>query len=45
MDSDWYNFFEKTDHTESVEALAKVFPGLTVDTYRRLFRQPSGLSP
>lgn len=43
--SDWYKFFEEEDHTEKVAALAKFQPGLTVDGYRRIFKQPSGLSP
>ena len=44
VDSDWFRFFEETDHTEAVEALARVIPGLTVDGYRQVFKQPSGLS-
>lgn len=45
VDSEWYKFFEETDHREKVEELAKVIPGMTVDKYRQLFKQPSGLSP
>lgn len=47
VDSEWFKFFEETDHTESVERLAQIpgFEGLTVDTYRGLFRQPGGMSP
>jgi hypothetical protein len=45
VDSDWYKFFEKQDHADAVAALEKIVPGLTVDTYRKLFRQPSGRSP
>lgn len=47
VDSEWFAFFEETDHSESVAKLAKVpgFEGLTVETYRSLFKQPSGLSP
>jgi hypothetical protein len=45
VDSKFYKFFEEDDHTDAVAALAKITPGLTVDTYRKLFRQPSGLSP
>lgn len=45
VDSDIYNFFEGTDHSEAVERLAEIIPGLTVDTYRVAFKQPSGLSP
>ena len=46
VDSDWFKFFEEADHTESVAKLARVpgFEGMTVDTYRQLFKQPSGLS-
>lgn len=46
-DSEWFRFFEETDHTEAVATLAKVpgFDHMTVDTFRRLFKQPSGLSP
>lgn len=47
VDSEWFKFFEETDHTEAVAALAKVpgFEHMTVDRFRRLFKQPSGLSP
>ena len=47
IESDWYKFFETTDHTETVADLARIpgFEGLTVDNFRRLFRQPSGRSP
>ena len=45
VDTPWFKFFEETDHSEAVGALAKIIPGLTVDGYRRLFKQPSGLSP
>lgn len=44
-DSDWFKFFEETDHTEAVEELAKQIPGLTVDGYRKLFKQPGGRTP
>jgi hypothetical protein len=44
-DSDWFRFFEETDHSEAVEALAAVIPGITVENYRQIFKQPSGLSP
>ena len=45
-DSDWFRFFEETDHTEAVSQLARVpgFHNLTVDSFRRLYKQPSGLS-
>ena len=47
VDSEWFKFFEETDHSEAVEALAQVpgYEGLTVDKFRKLFRQPSGLAP
>jgi|HubBroStandDraft_1064217.scaffolds.fasta_scaffold02177_15 hypothetical protein len=45
VDSEWYKFFEERDLSEHVAELAKTTPGLTVDTYRTLFKQPSGLSP
>lgn len=45
VDSDFFKFFEETDHTDSVAELAKVIPGLTVDSYRQVFKQPSGRSP
>jgi len=44
-DSAWYRFFEQTDHTEAVQQLAAYIPGLTVDKYAKVFKQPSGLSP
>jgi hypothetical protein len=43
-DSRWFKFFEEDDHREAVEELAKIIPGLTVDTYRQVFSQPSGRS-
>jgi hypothetical protein len=45
VDSDFYKFFEITDHTEAVAELAKIIPGLTVESYRQVFKQPSGMSP
>lgn len=45
VESEWYKFFEEIDHTERVEALAEVIPGMTVGSYRQIFKQPSGLSP
>lgn len=45
VDSSWFKFFEETDHTERVAELAEVIPGLTVEGYRQLFKQPSGRSP
>jgi hypothetical protein len=51
-DSDWYRFFEDADHSEAIEkmndALAARVAGatpMTVDSYRALFKQPSGLGP
>lgn len=44
-DSDWYKFFEEMDHSEAVEELAKFIPGMTVEKYCAIFKQPSGLSP
>jgi hypothetical protein len=44
-DSAWFKFFEETDHRERVADLAEFIPGLTVDGYRKLFKQPSGRSP
>lgn len=45
VDSEWFKFFEETDHSERIEALAEVIPGMTVAKYRQLFKQPSGLAP
>jgi hypothetical protein len=45
IDSKWFKFFEEEDHSEAVAVLAKIMPGLTVDTYAKQFVQPSGLSP
>jgi hypothetical protein len=45
VESDWYKFFETADLTEAVAAVAKRIPGMTVETYRRIFKQPSGRSP
>lgn len=45
VDSDWHKFFEETDHSESVAELAKVVPGVTVDNFCQIFRQPSGRAP
>jgi hypothetical protein len=48
-DSDWYRFFEDQDHSESIAALNKALRSLghtlqyTVDSYRAIFKQPSGL--
>lgn len=44
-DSSWHKFFEEADHSEAVAALAEFIPGLTVENYARIFKQPSGLSP
>lgn len=43
-DSEWYKFFEQDDHSEQVAALAEFMPGLTVENYARVFKQPSGRS-
>lgn len=48
-DSDWYRFFEEQDHSEAIRALNKALRDLgqplqyTVDSYRAIFKQPSGL--
>ena len=49
-DSEWYDFFEQRDLTEEVATLSAEYvkrglPPLTVDGYRQIFKQPSGLSP
>jgi hypothetical protein len=44
-DSAWYRFFEQADHSEAVAELAAFMPGMTVEKYARVFKQPSGLSP
>jgi len=46
VESEWFKFFEETDHTEAVAKLAKVpgFEGMTVEGFRQIFKQPSGLS-
>jgi hypothetical protein len=44
VESDFFKFFEETDHSETVAELAKIIPGLTVDSYRAIFKQPSGRS-
>ncbi|WP_338030241.1 hypothetical protein [Gluconacetobacter tumulicola] len=41
-ESDWYRFFEEKDHGEAVAALAQVIPGMNVERFARIFRQPSG---
>lgn len=43
-DSKWFKFFEEADHREAVEALAAVIPGMTVENYCAIFKQPSGLA-
>lgn len=45
VDTAWFKFFEETDHSELVAELAKIIPGLTVDKYRKLFKQPAGTAP
>lgn len=44
VDSEWHQFFEDADHSEAVDELAKHIPGMTVDRYARIFKQPSGLA-
>lgn len=44
-DSMWHKFFEDQDHSEAVAELAQFMPGLTVEKYCRIFKQPSGLAP
>ncbi|TWB00441.1 hypothetical protein FBZ86_13621 [Gluconacetobacter diazotrophicus] len=44
-ESEWYKFFEEKDHTDAVEAIAQVIPGMTVERYARIFKQPSGRAP
>lgn len=44
-DSKWFKFFEEEDHADDVAMLAEFMPGLTVEQYARIFKQPSGLSP
>lgn len=44
-DSEFHRFFEEDDHSDAVAELRRFIPGITVDTYARLFKQPSGLSP
>lgn len=43
-DSAWYRFFEQQDHRDAVNELRAYMPGLTVDKYCKIFKQPSGLS-
>ncbi len=42
-DSKWFKFFEEEDHAEAVEQLSLHIPGMTLETYCRIFKQPSGL--
>jgi hypothetical protein len=51
-ESDWYKFFEEDDHSEAIKVLNKKIkelglsrPLYTLDTYRKCFKQPSGLGP
>ena len=44
IDSDWYRFFEATDHAEAVAELAEKMPSILKTGYAALFKQPSGLS-
>ena len=43
-DSDWFKFFEKNDHEEALEQLAKVAPQIAANGFAQIFKQPSGLS-
>lgn len=45
VDSAWYRFFEQQDHRDAVAELRAFMPGLTVDKYCKIFKQPSGLVP
>lgn len=49
-DSEWYRFFEESDHSESVARLNKVLkerglPLMGVQDYAMCFMQPDGMSP
>src|SRR5262245_19057563 len=43
-DSEFFKFFEEMDHSDAVAELSKHIPGITLDRYCRIFKQPSGLS-
>ena len=43
VDSKWFKFFEETDHSEAVSEMAKFIPGMTLEKYYAIFKQPSGL--
>jgi len=43
-DSEFFRFFEESDHSAAVDELARIIPGMTLERYCRLFKQPSGLS-
>jgi len=49
-ESDWYRFFEETDHSEAIEVMSKALvergmPAIKPDQYAQCFKQPSGLGP
>lgn len=48
VDSEWYRFFEGTDHSEAVTRIAESVPALREQLekhgFARIFKQPSGLS-
>jgi hypothetical protein len=49
IDSEWFKFFEQTDHSEAVEALVAAAPSLAPAIkqhgFSAIFKQPSGTSP
>jgi hypothetical protein len=44
VDSDWFKHFEEGDYGDAVAELAKLIPGMTVENYAQIFKQPSGRS-
>jgi hypothetical protein len=49
-DSEWYKFFEETDHSEAIEVLNKALAArgvaeIPLDGYAQCFMQPDGLGP
>lgn len=42
-DSKWFKFFEEEDHSDAVAMLAEHIPGMSLENYARIFKQPSGL--
>lgn len=45
VDSEWFKFFEESDHSEKIAELAKFVPDMTVENYCAIFKQPSGTAP